>query len=354
VCSSDLFDCIICADVLEHLREPEKVLRRIREWLRPEGCLVTSIPNVRNHTVIRSLLAGNWTYESAGLLDEDHVRFFTRREIEKMLFQTGFEIQEMQMTPGEGYAAWASQGCPAKLDIGPFQLRAASRSEAEEFFAYQYLTRAIPAKEASHGLTSIILVTHNQWAYTKACLDSIRKRTTVPYELIVVDNGSTDGTVDCLSRSPDVRLITNESNLGFPRAANQGIETATGEQILLLNNDTIVTTGWLRRLLDALDSQWKAGRVGPLSNNVSGEQRIPAGYDELSQLDGFAWDLSRAHHGQTIATDRLVGFCLLFKRELVDQIGLLDEQFGIGNFEDDDYCRRAVEAGYRKYHIHRR
>ena len=78
------FDAIVCADVLEHLREPAQLLKRAREWLSPDGHLIASIPNVRHHSVIRSLLQGNWTYESAGLLDRTHLRFFTRREIEKL------------------------------------------------------------------------------------------------------------------------------------------------------------------------------------------------------------------------------------------------------------------------------
>ena len=77
------FDAIVCGDILEHLREPERLLRRANELLAPEGRLVASIPNVRHHSVVCSLLQGNWTYESAGLLDRTHLRFFTRREIEK-------------------------------------------------------------------------------------------------------------------------------------------------------------------------------------------------------------------------------------------------------------------------------
>jgi 2-polyprenyl-3-methyl-5-hydroxy-6-metoxy-1,4-benzoquinol methylase len=74
--SAGQFDCIVCADILEHLREPGDVLKKLKRWLTPDGTLVISIPNVRHHSVITSLLAGNWTYESAGLLDNDHVRFF--------------------------------------------------------------------------------------------------------------------------------------------------------------------------------------------------------------------------------------------------------------------------------------
>ena len=122
---------------------------------------------------------------------------------------------------------------------------------------------------------------------------------------------------------------------------------ATGKQVLLLNNDVVVTTGWLGRMLRALRSDEKVGLVGPWSNLVSGPQQIEVGYDEIAELDGFAWDWGKAHGGVVIDVNRLVGFCLLIEREVIDAIGLLDEQFGIGCFEDDDYCLRAIAAGYR-------
>ena len=89
------FDAIFCADMLEHLREPGGLLKQAREWLSPDGYLVASIPNVRHHSVVRSLLQGNWTYESAGLLDRTHLRFYTRREIEKLFHRAGFAIDGM-------------------------------------------------------------------------------------------------------------------------------------------------------------------------------------------------------------------------------------------------------------------
>ncbi len=215
------------------------------------------------------------------------------------------------------------------------------------------------------GLVSIIIVTHNQCGYTKECIDSIRLRTDEPYELIFVDNGSTDRTVEYLrgitrpftpsstdaSSEPcgllAARLIENSDNRGFPAAVNQGLNIARGDYIVLLNNDTVVPTGWLPRILEVFDEDRRIGLVGPCSNNVSGPQCVPVAYQEMASLDGFAWDWGKQHRGAIEDTDRLIGFCLVIKRAVIDQIGLLDERFGIGCFEDDDLCLRALQAGWR-------
>lgn len=347
------FDAVVCGDVLEHLRDPLAFLRRVRTWLRPEGVLVTSLPNVRHHSVIRGLLAGDWTYEPAGLLDHTHLRFFTRREVEKLLHRAGFEVSRPTPVPGPGYAEWEAAGRPGEVNIGGLRVGGIEPQEAEEFYTYQWLAAARPAPPREYGLTSIVILTHNQLPLTRACFDSIRLLTDEPYELVLVDNGSTDGTPDYLralaASDERVSVVLNAENHGFPAGCNQGIKAARGEQVLLLNNDTVVTTGWLGRLLRALHSSPSVGLVGPCSNRVSGEQQIPVTYSEgdLSGLDGFAWDWGRRHDAQTEATDRLIGFCLFIKRAVIEAVGLLDEEFGIGNFEDDDYCRRAAQAGFQ-------
>jgi O-antigen biosynthesis protein len=245
------FDAIVCGDILEHLRDPDRLLRRARGWLALDGRLITSIPNVRHHSVVRSLLEGNWTYEWAGLLDRTHLRFFRRREIEKLLFRAGFAVEELRAVcvPGEEEALSGHAGA---VQVGRLCIGGLSPRDAAEYYTYQYLVRALPAEVPAFGLTSIVMLTHNQLEYTRQCLESIRRLTDEPYELIVVDNGSTDGTVDDLRVMDGVRLIVNEVNRGFPAAVNQGIAASRGSQVLLLNNDTVVTTGWLRRLLDAL------------------------------------------------------------------------------------------------------
>ena len=314
--------------------------------MKPDGALVASIPNVRHHSVVRSVLEGNWTYESAGLLDRTHLRFFTRREIEKLFFRAGFAVDEMRSVIGPGDHDTVSK-LRGTVQVGRLSIGGLSDRDAAEFYTYQYLVRARPAAAPDFGTTSIVIVTFNQLEFTRQCLDSLERLTDEPCELIVVDNGSSDGTVQFLRGMPGVRLIVNESNRGFPAAANQGIMASSGKQILLLNNDVVVTTGWLMRLLRALHSDPAIGLVGPCSNFVSGPQQVDARYESLADLDGFAWDWGGAHEGVRVDVNRLVGFCLLIRREVVEAIGLLDEQFGVGNFEDDDYCLRAIQAGYR-------
>jgi GT2 family glycosyltransferase/tetratricopeptide (TPR) repeat protein/2-polyprenyl-3-methyl-5-hydroxy-6-metoxy-1,4-benzoquinol methylase len=341
------FDAIVCGDILEHLRNPERLLRRARGWLDREGHLIASIPNVRHHSIIRGLLAGNWTYESAGLLDRDHLRFFTRREIEKLFFRAGFSIERLQVVPGPGDEELIRGAGRGELAIGPLSIRGLQAGEAEEFYAYQFLIDARPVVTRERGLTSVVILTHDQIVYTRQCVESILRLTDEPYELVFVDNASSDGTVDYLRSIPGATLIVNDTNRGFPAAANQGIAAARGEYVLLLNNDTVVTTGWLGRMLNALESDPAIGMVGPCSNSVSGPQQVEARYDDVADLDGFAWDWGKANDRLRAETDRLVGFCLLIRRSVIDRIGVLDERFGVGCFEDDDYCRRAIRAGFR-------
>jgi len=200
------------------------------------------------------------------------------------------------------------------------------------------------------GLVSIIIPVYNQFKYTAACLQSIRRYTDWPHEIIVVDNGSTDGTAEQLRRLPDVRPIINDSNRGFAAACNQGIRAAQGRYCLLLNNDTLVGPRWLENLVRCAASDPQIGLVGPRSNHVAGRQLYTRDCKDLCDLDdivAFMADFNSPDPGQWVDLNRLVGFCLLIKDEVIRDIGYLDEQFGLGNFEDDDYCLRAREAGYR-------
>ncbi|PWI57890.1 hypothetical protein BM613_06650 [Sulfoacidibacillus thermotolerans] len=196
-------------------------------------------------------------------------------------------------------------------------------------------------------LTSIIIPTLNHWEYTKQCLESIRKFTNTPYEIIVVDNGSNDETVASLRAMNDVLLVENEGNRGFPAACNQGMAVAHGDQLLILNNDVIVSYRWLDNLLHCLYADCRHGAVGPVSNAVSGIQFRPQPYQTIEEYHNFTQDHNHSNPEQWITTLRLVGFCLLIRRDIYNEIGSFDERFGKGTYEDDDYSLRIRRAGYK-------
>lgn len=199
---------------------------------------------------------------------------------------------------------------------------------------------------------SIIILALNQAADTRLCLESIAANTPLPHELILVDNGSTDGIPalfrEWQSRHPRCKVIRNKSNRGFAAGNNQGLSIARGDNVVLLNNDTVLTAGWLEGMLHVLESHPDTGVVGPVSNRVSGPQLVTEiGYQDLSGLPAFAAEWFAKCRGQSFEINRAVGFCLLAKRAVIEAIGGLDEQFGSGNFEDDDFCIRARLAGYK-------
>ena len=139
------FDCVVCGDVLEHLRDPKGFLERARELARAR--MAASSPACRMSAITASssaLLDGNWSYEPAGLLDETHLRFFTRRDMLDLFDCAGFDIAKLQLVPGPGYEDWRRSGCPGEVRAGRLQIADMPPEEAEEFFVYQYLIVARP------------------------------------------------------------------------------------------------------------------------------------------------------------------------------------------------------------------
>lgn len=197
--------------------------------------------------------------------------------------------------------------------------------------------------------TSIVILTYNNLEYNKLCIDSIRKYTRKgTYEIVIVDNNSTDGTKEWLKTQNNLKIIFNDENDGFPKGCNQGINASEkNNDILLLNNDTIVTPNWLDNLKICLYSSKNIGSVGSVTNSCSNHQTVQAEYNNINEMIDFAEKYNKSNPSLWEERVRLVGFCMLIKREVVNKIGLLDEIFTPGNFEDDDYSFRMRSAGYK-------
>jgi GT2 family glycosyltransferase len=201
---------------------------------------------------------------------------------------------------------------------------------------------------------SIVIPSFNTRDTTLACLDRIRAHTPAPAEVIVVDNGSRDGSADAVAALVDdghpvaVRLLRNAENQGYARGTNQGLRVARGHWLVLLNSDVLVTPRWTARLI-ANAEQPHVGLVGPMTNYAGSAAQglvAPPRYRDVASLDAFAQRWAQAHHHEATSVERLIGFCIVVRRRVLDRIGLLDERFEVGNYEDDDLCRRALAAGY--------
>ncbi|MEK4512546.1 glycosyltransferase family 2 protein [Paenibacillus anaericanus] len=196
------------------------------------------------------------------------------------------------------------------------------------------------------GLTSIIIPSYNGLHLLTTCIEAIRHHTLEPIEIIIVDNGSSDGTAEYCLREGLI-LVSLPRNTGFPIACNKGLAIASGDQLLLLNNDVIVSPRWLSNMLLALDSADDVGIVGPVTNYISGRQQVEVTW---IGMEGFVEVAERYNVSDPVKwqdVQRIVGMCFLFKRSLLGSIGMLDERFSPGHYEDDDYCYRARQQGYR-------
>ena len=199
---------------------------------------------------------------------------------------------------------------------------------------------------------SVIVVTYNNLDFTRACLASLDEHSQYEYiEIIVVDNASSDGSPAFLSEwvanGKHRNLILNEDNRGFAAANNQGLAVATGEYLVLLNNDTYVTPGWIRTMVRHLERDNTIGLIGPVTNNIGNEAKINIAYSSMDEMLMKSDVYTRRHIGQTYPLSTAAFFCVMIPRTTYECVGTLDEAFGRGFFEDDDYCRRVEQLGLR-------
>lgn len=212
---------------------------------------------------------------------------------------------------------------------------------------------------------SVIIVNWNTRDLLIQCMRSVRDNAgDAPLEIIVVDNGSGDGSAEAVSGAfPDAHLIANERNLGFGAACNQGLSRATGDFVLLLNPDTVIPAGAIEALLGFMDEHPEVGIAGPLLVGTDGRPQISSFGLFPSPLEAFLrslriWRLAprsalgrrflaAPREGESWAyAKHLLGACLLARKELLDALGGFDEDFLLF-LEETDLCYRAQERGSR-------
>lgn len=213
---------------------------------------------------------------------------------------------------------------------------------------------------------SIIIVTWNSQEFIRNCLDSILVSAgNLSFEIIVVDNDSSDETAKIVEQFyPQVNLIQNKKNLGYAKANNQGIEETRGEYILLLNPDTQVLEDALPLMYEFMEQNPEIGALGPKLLNP--DKSVQASCREFPTFSTLVWEfsgLSRLFPKSSVfgrwrmgyfdfdkkrEVDQPMGSCLMLRRETLDDVGILDENFGMF-FNDVDLCFRIKKRGWKIY-----
>jgi GT2 family glycosyltransferase len=243
---------------------------------------------------------------------------------------------------------------PAALELVPLSRRPMTLPAAT---VDAVLTRPIPdtrvnclGRERGRKV-SVVVVAPKGLVYTRLCLESILVETDdLDLDLVVVDNGSSDGTQEYLAalveRDSRARVLRNGENRGFAPAVNQGLRLATGDILVVLNNDTIVPPGSLARLVAHLGRP-EVGLVGPTTNRCGTEAEVEAPYRTYGELLRFARRRADVHAGAIFDVEVATLFCAALRQDVLERVGVLDERFEVGLFEDDDYSARMRDAGLR-------
>lgn len=196
---------------------------------------------------------------------------------------------------------------------------------------------------------SIIILNFNQLTYTINCITSIRELCPPSaYEIICVDNGSLESPKDWLKTQPDIKYQINQENLGFAGGCNVGIQMAEpGNDIFLLNNDTLLTANALFWLRMGLYEKEAIGACGAVSNCVGNYQHVSGSFSTLPECLEYGLTHNVPMDYPLSYRLVLVGFAMLIKHSAFEKTGLLDERFFPGNYEDNDYCTRLILNGYK-------
>jgi len=239
----------------------------------------------------------------------------------------------------------------ANLDQQLAQKKSRQDFAARQTWAHRAADLDVALSNIEEPRVSVIVLCYNNVEFTEACLASLEKYSDYPnLEVIAVDNASSDTTPEMLTAwqkcGPNRIHIANAANLGFSAGNNVGLQAATGDYLVILNNDTYVTPGWVRSMFRHLRHKPAAGLVGPVTNNIGNEARIEISYACMEEMIEKAGCFTRKHPGVVFPIATAAFFCVMMTRAAYEKVGPMDEAFGVGFFEDDDYCRRLALEGF--------
>lgn len=205
-----------------------------------------------------------------------------------------------------------------------------------------------PTPAVDPPLVSVVVLAYNHLDYTRQCIDSLFKYTTdVPYELITVNNGSTDGTEEYFNSLPHQKKLSFAENIGVDKAINQGFSLAEAKYTLNLSNDIVVTMRWLKNLVACAESSGDIGMVVPVCGFSSNYQQVNLGYKTLDEMQALAEEYNQSNPLLWEERIRLVTYTCLFRTDVQKAIGGFDEDFNPGAYDDDAISFRIRRMGYR-------
>ncbi len=360
------YDAIICADILEHLIAPAALLNRIGDLLKPNGQLLLSVPNIAHAGLIAELLNGEWRYRQEGLLDDTHLRFFTRNSLMQLLNEGGWKIcnWDRVIVPIED-----SEFSPLLLDnfAAPVRDYLLNNADADTYqfivacqlaISQSQITATTDKLNAANLPIDVIIPVYANVVLTQRCIESVLSApVTTPFELIVIDDASPEPALrEWLRQRADhnqLTLLENLENVGYVVSVNRGMALHPDRDVVLLNSDTEVANDWLDRLRAAAYHAPDVGTVTPFANSGATicsyplfcqDNPLPEGWT-VAALDAL---LATVNAGAGVDLPTSVGYCTYIRRACLAQVGLFDAvAFGHGYGEENDFSLLAHYRGWR-------